>query len=152
MVLKRSMLSKKFRLFNYTGFSVSRMVLNRNSNFHNFLQDLYNYQLNQLTNDTFWLQEAARLQREQTWTPATMSPAPGSSSSRESSLDPTSCVVHTASASVLRYLLNGNWHVLVVHSFLKQCLHDLHFLKTRYFSPNLFKLAPADISWSPLFS
>ena len=46
-------------------------------------------------------QEAARLQREQTWTPATMSPAPGSSSSRESSLDPASCVVHTASASVL---------------------------------------------------
>ena len=108
-----------------------------NSKVHNFLQDLYNYQLNQLTNDTFWLQEAARLQREQTWTPATMSPAPGSSSSRESSLDPTSCVVHTASASVLRYLLNGNWHVLVVHSFLKQCLHDLHFMKTRYFSPNL---------------
>ena len=56
----------------------------------------------QICNDFFILfQEAARLQREQTWTPATMSPAPGSSSSRESSLDPTSCVVHTASASVL---------------------------------------------------
>ena len=31
--------------------------------------------------------------------------------------------------------------------FLKQCLHDLHFLKIRYFSPNLSKLAPADISY-----
>ena len=34
-----------------------------------------------------------------------------------------------------------------VHSFLKQCLHNLHFIKTRYLSPNLSKLAPADISW-----
>ena len=39
-----------------------------------------------------------------------------------------------------------------VQSFIKQCLHDLHFMKTWYFSPNLSKLAPADISWSTLFS
>ena len=38
-----------------------------------------------------------------------------------------------------------------VHSFLKQCLHDLHFMKTRYFSPNLSKLAPADISQYPIY-
>ena len=46
-------------------------------------------------------QEAARLQREETWTPATISPAPGSSSSRESSLDPTSgsVIVQAASAA-----------------------------------------------------
>ena len=37
-------------------------------------------------------------------------------------------------------------------SFLKQCLQDLHFMKTRYLSPNLSKLVPADISWSTLFS
>ena len=36
-----------------------------------------------------------------------------------------------------------------VHSFLKQCLH---FVKARPFSPNLSKLAPADISWRTLFS
>ena len=48
------------------------------------------------------LQEAARLQREQTWTPSSAlspTPPPGSSSSRESSLDPST--IHTASASVL---------------------------------------------------
>ena len=32
------------------------------------------------------------------------------------------------------------------HSFCKQCLHDLQFKKTRYSSPNLSKLARADIS------
>ena len=39
-----------------------------------------------------------------------------------------------------------------VHSFLKQCLHNLRFMKTRQFSPNLSRLALADISWSTLFS
>ena len=33
-----------------------------------------------------------------------------------------------------------------VRSFLKQCLHDLHFMKTRSFLPNLSNLAPSDIS------
>ena len=33
-----------------------------------------------------------------------------------------------------------------VRSFLKQCLHDLHFMKTRSFLPNLSELAPDDIS------
>ena len=32
------------------------------------------------------------------------------------------------------------------HSFCKQCLHDLQFMKTRSFSPDLSKLARADIS------
>ena len=32
------------------------------------------------------------------------------------------------------------------HLFCKQCLHDLQFLKTRSSSPNLSKLARADIS------
>ena len=32
------------------------------------------------------------------------------------------------------------------HSFCKQCLHDLQFIKTRSSSPNLSKLARADIS------
>ena len=32
------------------------------------------------------------------------------------------------------------------HSLCKQCLHDLHFLKKGSFSPNLSKLARADIS------
>ena len=32
------------------------------------------------------------------------------------------------------------------HSFFKQCLHDLQFMKTRSSSPNLSKLARADIS------
>ena len=38
------------------------------------------------------------------------------------------------------------------HLFLNQCLHNIHFKKTRYFSPNFSKLAPADISWDTLFS
>ena len=46
----------------------------------------------------------------------------------------------------------NNTYLAKVHSFLKQCLHDLHFMKTSYFSPNLYKLAPADNSWSTLFS
>ena len=29
-----------------------------------------------------------------------------------------------------------------VRLFLKQCLHDLHFMKTRSYSPNLSKLKP----------
>ena len=32
------------------------------------------------------------------------------------------------------------------HSFCKQCLHDLQFMKTRSSSPNFSKLARADIS------
>merc|ERR1719319_359368 len=32
------------------------------------------------------------------------------------------------------------------HSFCKQCLHDLQFMKTMSSSPNLSKLARADIS------
>ena len=32
------------------------------------------------------------------------------------------------------------------HSFSKQCLHDLQFMKTRSSSPNIYKLARADIS------
>ena len=32
------------------------------------------------------------------------------------------------------------------HSFCKQCLHNLQFMKTRSSSPNLSKLARADIS------
>ena len=32
-----------------------------------------------------------------------------------------------------------------VHLFLKQCLHDLHFMKRRYFSPNLSKQASSYI-------
>ena len=32
------------------------------------------------------------------------------------------------------------------HSFCKQCLHDLQFMKTRYSSPNLSKVARVDIS------
>ena len=37
-----------------------------------------------------------------------------------------------------------------VRSFLQRCLHYSHFMKIRYFSPNLTKLAYADISWSTL--
>ena len=33
------------------------------------------------------------------------------------------------------------------HSFCRQCLHDLQFMKTRSSSPNLSKLARADISY-----
>ena len=33
------------------------------------------------------------------------------------------------------------------HSLCKQCLHDLHFLKKGSFSPNISKLARADILW-----
>ena len=33
-----------------------------------------------------------------------------------------------------------------VHSFLKLCLHDLHFMKTRSISPKFSKLAKADFS------
>ena len=37
------------------------------------------------------------------------------------------------------------------HWFLKQCLHDFQFMKTRPFSPKLSKLAPSDISWRTLY-
>ena len=30
-----------------------------------------------------------------------------------------------------------------VHSFLKHCLHDLHFMKTRSFSPKPFQASPS---------
>ena len=40
---------------------------------------------------------------------------------------------------IVRYLLKG-------HSFCKKCLHDLQFMKTRSSSPNLSKLARADMS------
>ena len=43
-----------------------------------------------------------------------------------------------------------NW--CKVHSFPKQCLYNLHFVKTTSLSPNLSKLAPADIIWRTLFS
>ena len=36
--------------------------------------------------------------------------------------------------------------VVKCHSFCKKCLHDLQFKKTRYSSPNLSKLARADIN------
>ena len=32
---------------------------------------------------------------------------------------------------------------MMINSFLKQCLHDLHFVKTRSLSANLSKLDPA---------
>ena len=47
------------------------------------------------------------------------------------------------------YSQNSNWFKFWIskgHSFCKQCLHNLLFKKTRYSSPNLSKLARADIS------
>ena len=46
-------------------------------------------------------------------------------------------------------------NITKVHSFLKQSLYDIHFIKTRYLlSTNLSELAPDKImiSWSTLFS
>ena len=40
--------------------------------------------------------------------------------------------------------------MIKVNLFLKQRLHDLQFTKTRSFSPNLSKLAPADIKWKTM--
>ena len=37
-------------------------------------------------------------------------------------------------------------------AFLKQCFHNLQFIKTRCFSPHLCKLAPAGNSWSTFYS
>ena len=44
-----------------------------------------------------------------------------------------------------RQLTNQNVHAKG-HSLCKQCLHNLQFMKMRSFSPNLSKLARADIS------
>ena len=51
-------------------------------------------------------------------------------------------------------LCNSQWNITIsedstitkAHSLCKQCLHNLHFLKKGSFSPNLSKLARADIS------
>ena len=47
---------------------------------------------------------------------------------------------------------NDFWIIIKVHLILKQCLHDLHFMKTRSCSPNLSKQVPPDISWRTLLS
>ena len=45
------------------------------------------------------------------------------------------------------FLLHLIWdYIPKGHSFCKQCLHDLQFMKTRYSSPNLSKVARVDIS------
>ena len=38
-----------------------------------------------------------------------------------------------------------------VYLFLKKCLHDLQFIETRSYSPNLSKLSLSGISWRPCF-
>ena len=47
---------------------------------------------------------------------------------------------------LFKYLSRILSNLAKAHSLCKQCLHDLHFLKKRSYSPNLSKLARADIS------
>ena len=45
----------------------------------------------------------------------------------------------------------GSQIFVKVYPFLKQCQHDLHFMKTRSFSPNLSKLALLTSAVGPCF-
>ena len=61
------------------------------------------------------------------------------------------CFVHWAFfvCTIKQKIAKLKW-VFKVHLFLKQCLHDLQFMKTRPFLPNLSMLAPAFIHWKIL--
>ena len=50
-------------------------------------------------------------------------------------------------ALLLYFVTSGApYFVAKVNLFLKRCLHNLPFMKTRVFSPNLSKVAPVGIS------